>query len=312
MKFPIIILVILAFYHPLQAQESPRRQLLQTKNKLHLYYVDMTNAIASVYEMGSYLDKAGRGFSIRLTDTLGRQADGSYLGQNSKIIAEHGQFFLVSGLKNRKFPLDTVTSPGTACYNLNNAYYLDHYFDMSNELNRQYPLNHHSFRNGYFTWKELSNKEMDYVEFREFTHSKLKEIRDSIAAIQERYVALTNYIAQRIGNIDYNTLRDSLSELPAGYNYSSRYYGKIVNELALQRPDYFFRLAGDFPQNRGLIFNSVQENKETIRGLKGVEGYDTIKKEFFKERRFGRTLPYKIIGTYAVVGGIIALLIVSQ
>ena len=92
----------------------------------------------------------------------------------------------------------------------------------------------------------------------------------------------------------------------------SAYYGKVVNAIAAQHPDYFFRLAEDFPQYQDIIFAAVGDNKDVLEGLKAAEGHDAIKKAFFKDRRFGKTMPYKIIGIYAVVIGLITLLIVSQ
>ena len=54
-----------------------------------MYYVELNNSGGKVFEMGSYLDKAGSGYSIRNTDTVKRQADQTnvlYLGKTTKIV----------------------------------------------------------------------------------------------------------------------------------------------------------------------------------------------------------------------------------
>jgi hypothetical protein len=56
----------------------------------------------------------------------------------------------------------------------------------------------------------------------------------------------------------------------------------------------------------------VEDDEEVIRGLKEVHGHDEIKKEFFKDRRFGKTIPYRILGTYLVVAGLLTWLVISQ
>lgn len=275
--------------------------------------MDVTNSFATVYKIGNYFDKAGTGYIVEQTDTLSRQIDGAYLGKQTKIIFEGNRCYLLTQSKKAKrVPLDTVKSLNVVNNKLNNAYYLERYFRMSDELNKSYSLNHHTFRNGFYTWEKLQNKEIDYLQFREFATFRLKQIKDSISKVQDRHTAVTNFLVRNVQTMDYNILKDSLMKLPAQYKNSSWYYGTVINEVAMKRPEYFFRIAEDFPNNRSLIFNAVYDNKEAILVLKEVEGYDEIKKKFFKDIRFGKTLPYRIFGTYAVIGGLLTWLIVSQ
>ncbi|MEP7142319.1 MAG: hypothetical protein ABI707_05595 [Ferruginibacter sp.] len=294
-------------------QNNATGTLFQTNSKTRLFYVDFKNSQAHVYEIGRYLDKAGTGNSIKSVDTLIQQSNEIYIGKHSKIIEENKKFYLVKEFnKTKNFRIELVKDVEMANNNLNNAYYLDNYFKMSDELNKTYPLNHHSFRNGFYTWKELDNREEDYLMFREFARKRLKKIKDSISNLQDNCVSKTNYIIQNIKAFEYNTLKDSLVKLPAEFSSVSYYYSSVINEVAKQRPEYFFRLAEDFPKNRSLIFMAVEDNKEVVNGLSAVEGHNEIKKEFFKDRRFGKSMPYGIIGTYAVIGGLLAWLILSQ
>jgi hypothetical protein len=306
------ILLLLNCFSAL-AQEGGGRTLLQTNSKMHLYYVELGNFAATVYTMGSHLDKAGTGYSIRKTDTLTRQPDGSYAGSTSRITRENNRLYLVTELKKtKKHSIDTVTSLAVFNNNLNNAYYLDSYFRMSRELNKAYPLYSHSFRDGYRTWKDIQNKELDYLQFREFADDHIKNIRDSISRLQEKHTALTNYLIQNISTLEYNTLKDSLAKLPPEYAYQSSYYRTVMNAAATQKPEYFFRLAEEFPAHRRLIFSSVENDKEVLSRMKAVEGHDKIKKEFFRERKFEKSIPYKVIGAYAALAGLITLLIVAR
>lgn len=262
----------------------------------------------------SHLDKAGRGYSIIHSDTLVKQEGGTYKGRNTEIIREGDQLYLVSGWnkKRKKSSLEAVNDPATVNNNLNNAYYLDHYFDMSDELNKAYPLNHHSFRGGYYTWKQLSNTNIDHQEFKNFTDKRLKEIKDSVIRVNDTYVALTNYLVQNMASLDYNTVKDSLARLPAEYRGTSAYYSTVVNAMSRQKPAWFFQLAQDYPNDRSIIYMAADEGKEAEKGLKAVEGHDAIKKEFFKDRRFGKTMLLKTVLIYTGVAAGLTLLIASQ
>ncbi len=305
------ILVIVNCAHSL-GQDGIAGTFFQTNHKANLHYVVLHKSVAYVYQMGYYLDKAGTGYAIKNTDTLTMQSNLQYAGQTAKLINENDKFYLLTGVtKVKRFLLKPVPKDVNVIRNLNNAFYLDSYFRMSDSLNKAYPLYHHTFRNGYYSWEELANKEMNHFEFRMFTIDRLKKLQDSISYVQGRNIALTNYILGNVKTLDYNTIKDSLVKLPAEYRSSSSYYAIIVNEVARAKPGDFFKLSEDFPQNKAMIFASV-DDEVVIKGLKAVEGHEEVKKEFFKEKRFGKTFPYKIIGMYAVIGGLITWLIISQ
>jgi len=313
MKYLLSITSFLFNLSIVHGQSDKGRVLLETKSKSHLYYIELSNSYGKVYEMGRYLDKAGSGYSIRKTDTLVRQPDGVYLGNYNKVIEDNKRVYLIAQNKKTKtFILDTPANVTNVHTNLNNAYYLDNFFSMCDELNKTYPLNHYSFRNGFYTWKELQNKESDHFQFETFANTRLKNIKDSISYKQNQYVALTNSLIQNIKTIDYNFLKDSLAKLPADFRSTSWYYGTVINEVSKQKPEYFFGLAEDFPNNRDVIFMAVEDNKQVIQNLKKVETHREIKKEFFKDRKFEKMMPYKIVGTYTIVIGLITLLIATQ
>jgi hypothetical protein len=156
---------------------------------------------------------------------------------------------------------------------------------MTDELNNAYPLNDLSFREGFSSWKKIQEKEIDYLKFREFADKHLKEIKDSIRKTQDHYVSLTNWIINNLATIEYSILKDSLTILPTQFPYTSRYYFNAINEVAIRRPEYFFRLAEDADQNRDLIFRSVVDDKQVMQTLNAVEGHDEIKQWFFSQHK---------------------------
>jgi hypothetical protein len=76
--------------------------------------------------------------------------------------------------------------------------------------------------------------------------------------------------------------------------------------------EYFFKLLQDFPTSKKFIYFAVDQDKELIKQLKQVQGYDDLKNEFFKENKSGKTMPYRVIGTYAIIGGLLTWLIIAQ
>lgn len=311
MKYLLAILLILVTVTFAQGQVQAGHQLLKGSSKSRLYYVDVKNNEATVYTMGRYLDVAGKGYSIMKTDTLPQQADGSYTGRQSRIILEENVRYLVNITgKTRKCRLDSISLLPAAYNQLNNAYYLDHYFAMAKQLNKTFPLNHHSFRDAFFIWQAFPTavKEMDYQAFRGFADNQLQQITDSITHKQDKYTRLTNHIIKSIQQIDYAALRDSVAQLPAEYAGKSQYYSKVMNTVVVSQPEYFLRLAEDFPHDRSLIFSTVADNKQARTTIESVTGHDDTRNAFLKVRREYKSLPYKAIGIAALGAGLLILI----
>jgi hypothetical protein len=268
MKHCIVTMLLFVHYQFACGQTDTSRQFLQTNSKSNLYYVDLKDADLKVYAMGRYYDVAGQGYAIVKTDTLQKQPDGSYGGRYYRIIDEKDGLYLVNTLrKNSKSRLDTASASNLVNKNLNNAYYLDQYLDMSRKLNAAYPLNRFDFRQGFYTWKAMAEqaKEMDYQQFREIADKRFKEINDSTSIVQDKNTRLANYINKNIHSIDYTTLKDSLSQLPAEYVSNSSYYKTVIDTIALRQPEYFFRLAEDLPEDRKVILPDCSALKGTMR-----------------------------------------------
>ena len=68
----------------------------------------------------------------------------------------------------------------------------------------------------------------------------------------------------------------------------------------------------DFPSDKTIIYFAVDEDKELIKQLKQVQGFDKLKKEFSKEYKNNKTMGFKVISGYALLGILLTWLIVSQ
>jgi hypothetical protein len=183
---------------------------------------------------------------------------------------------------------------------------------MEQVINETYPLNHYSFRNGFVLWQSLQNKNERQLQFRDFVRSYLAELKDSLTTVNEKYVAVTNDLLKSLATIPYQELKENLSQLPADFVSVSKYFSIVVKEVAKQRPEDFFRLAEDMPENRSIIFFSADEDKESVKALKAVQGHDGIKKDFLKERRFNKTMPWKLAAGYALAAGVVIFLVAGN
>lgn len=262
------------------------RQLFKTHGKSTLYYTDIHGERGKVYTMGRFYDAGGSGSSFRNIDTVRQQSDGSYQGQHSHIFRENGELYLVSTFdQRRKFLLDTVSSQ-VMNNDLNNAYHLRQYVDMSVRLNDAFPMNHFTFRGAFYTWEALPTeiREMDHQLFREKTDVRFKEIEDSVTVIQREHVRRTDYILAHLKQMDYTALKDSLSLLPLSAHVDE-YYANIVTAVALEQPEYYLRLAEDNPGQREALYFIVTSNKAAADRIQQVKGHDAVKKEYMKERK---------------------------
>ncbi|MBO9728654.1 MAG: hypothetical protein J7623_08460 [Chitinophaga sp.] len=304
MKYLLILLFVSATFLPAHGQ-----QLLHGWNKTYFCYVDIKSNNAFVYTMGRYLDKAGSAPSIISIDTLQQQADGSYTGSKSRITREENEWYLVNTTrKNRQLKLDSVIMPEVAHTQLNHAWYLGRYFAMSTQLNKTFPLHHHSFREGFSSWEALpaATKVMDHEQFPAWADSRLKAISDSISGVQDKYTRVTDYLIKNIREIDYAALKDSFALLPAVYAGESEYYSKVLNTMLVSKPVYFLQLAEDFPQHKDLIFFSAVSNKQARSSMENVTGHDDTKKAFLKAVKNDKRFTYTSIGLATLSAGVLA------
>lgn len=195
---------------------------------------------------------------------------------------------------------------------LNNAYCLKSYFDLSDKLNKEFPLSHYTFRNGYYVWERHPNKTINHNRFIEQTDKEILMIYDSISRKETALIKTTNFITDNVGKANYSILKDSIRTLPIAYQSQSGYFDKSVYRMVKANPEYFYQLLQDFPTSKTFIYFAVDHDKELIKQLKQVQGYDDLKKEFLKDYKFGKSMPYKTIGIYAIFAGLLIWLIIAQ
>ncbi|HEX2534229.1 MAG TPA: hypothetical protein VHK69_10860 [Chitinophagaceae bacterium] len=298
---------------PAFGQDGGTETVLVARSKAGLFYVLLTPSGGMAYKLGRYWDKGGTGYSLAHSDTLTRQPGASgvlYLGKNRNITSNGGSLYLVvPGGPAAGYKLDTAS--GAAFIPLNNAYYLGRFFALCDTLNRSYPVLRYSYRHGYASWNTLDRQAIHPAAFRDRADRRLQALGDSIRRTQDRYTALTGPLMRTIGSIAYPELKDSLSLLGEGPT-ADGYYGAVVRAVSLQRPEFFFRLAEDHPDRKDVIFNAADNSRAVLAGLRAAEGRPDLRKEFFKSKRFEKSIPFRVIGTYAAFAGWITFLIVRQ
>jgi hypothetical protein len=306
MRSIIILLTLVVSLHVYGQQIM----FYKTTGKRNLHYIAFGGDRVTVYKMGKYLDKAGSGPAILLSDTLLNKASNEFNGRVYSLLKTNDNYILLAGRKTLKTePEDDINKVITE---LNNAYYLKSFWELSKRLNKEFVLYHYTFRNGYYAWEKQANKSIPHNKFIEQTDKEIQTIYDSISAKQTALTRTTNFITENAGQVAYSVLKDSISTLPIDYTPNSGYFDKSVYHIAKSNPDYFYKLLADFPASKTHIYFAVGHDEALVKQIRQVQGYDELKKEFLKDYKFGKTLPYRVIGAYAVVGGLLTWLIVSQ
>lgn len=283
---------------------------LKTTDKKNLHYVEICNNNVKVYKMGRYFDKAGTGPAILKTDTLVFIKQNEFKGKYYTLLKNEKIYSLISdnGKKYQTEPENRLKINKE----LNNAYCLKSYFDLSDKLNKEFPLYHYTFRNGYYAWEKQPQKSINQTAFIQQTDKEIAIIYDSISEKQNDFTKTINFIIYNVKQANYKTLKDSISTLPIDWRPQNGYFDKSVFHMSKTNPEYFYKLLQDFPTSKKYIYIAVDHDKELVKQLKQVQGYDDLKKEFFKDYKYAKTMPYRIIGTYAIIAGLLTWLIIAQ
>ncbi len=306
MKLSITILTLFISFQIFGQSNS----FLKTTDKKNLHYIVLCNDHVKVYKMGRYFDKAGTGAAILKTDTLVFTKQNEFKGKFYTLLKNDTIYTLISdnGKKYQTKPENELKVDTE----LNNAYCLKSYFDLSDKLNNEFPLYHYTFRNGYSAWEKQPEKSNHHDKFVTQIEKEIGLIYDSISKKQNVFTNTTNFITTNVSEANYSILKDSISTLPIEYRSQSSYFDKSVYQMAKANPAYFYKLLQDFPTNKKFIYIAVTQDKELIKQLKEIQGYDGLKYAFFKDYNYGKSMPYRIIGTYAVFAGLLTWLIIAQ
>ena len=252
---------------------------------------------------------------LRCTNILVRNA-GHNFADKSYTLAQEGNVWYLAYTGKKKVRLDTTKNTQNIYYALNSGYYTAEYSKMSEIINKANPRNRHSYYNTYSSWNTIPNQYAHYLDFKPPADKRIKFMQDSILKNLAKYEHIRNFIAQNASTASYETLKDSLSKLSTVGNVKINsemktemwlYYIKAVHEIAEQKPEFFFKLAEDLPDNQHDIFFSInQTEKQLLVKLQLAKGNEIVKKKFFKEHR--RDKRAAVAGSplfIAVIGAII-------
>lgn len=292
MKQFLMMLTCSMMSHILFAQAPTDELFLQAKDR---FYVILKSDIAFVYTISFYFDKHSdvKKPYLNHTDTLTKKRAHSFVGTRCSLTQEKNTWYLtrVDKKKELKMLLDSIKDVKNIHYKLNDAYYLATYFKMTKEIRKLYPLSDHHYTEAYHSWDNLPYKYTHYLSFRKLADNKIDALKHTLVQKLEQYESLKKFVTQNAKTASYETLRDTLSKLSSGKGWQQdiekwRYYLRTVHEIAEQRPEFFFRLAADLPDNQHDIFFSVDNHEKALLAkLKLAEADKSIKKKFFKEKR---------------------------
>lgn len=283
---------------------------LKTTDKKQLHYLEFNNKTVTVYKMGRYFDKGGTTPVLLQTDTLNFTGANEYKGKFYSLV-KGGANYTLKSTKGKKYE----TAPESKIKintELNHAYCLKSYIDLSLKLNEEFPLSHYTFRNGYSAWEKLSTKSIDPKEFIRQTNSEITLLYDSISKKQRAFTITLNYITNNVNQTNYTLLKDSLSTLPLTWRSQHGYFDKSVYQMSKAFPEYFYKLLQDFPSAKTFIYSAVNHDKYLVKQLKQVRGYDSLKKEFLNDYKSQKSMKFRGIAIYAIVIGSIVIAVVRS
>ncbi len=279
MKQTFTLLACLLMSNILSAQIDANELLLHLRNR---YYVILRSDTA-------FVQKTKQPYLYTLT----RNTNNGFVGAKYKLIQENNAWFLARKRKKKehKMRLDTAKNVIEAYHKLNEAYYVAQHLKMRSDIDKAYPLNYQYYHEPYQAWKDLSYKTMHHLKFRSLIDNDINQTKHKIVQRLETYEGIKEFITKNAKTASYETLRDTLSKLSIAEgnqqdNEKWRYYLKAVHEIAEQKPEFFFKLAEDLPDNQDDIFFSVRfQERKILAKLKSATGQESIKKKFFKEKR---------------------------
>jgi hypothetical protein len=261
--------------------------------------------------MGRYFDKAGTASRISLTDTLIVKKENEFKGKFYSLNKSEPYYTLIT-LGGQKYQTEPEIDLKKVNAELNNAYCLTSYIELSDKLDKEFPLHHYTFRNAFYAWEKEFNKTINHNEFIEQTNEAIAKISDSISKVHGALTKTTNFITDNVKHANYTTLKDSISILPMDWRPQNGYFDKSVYQMSKTNPEYFYKLLRDFPAGKKFIYFAVDQDKVLVKQLKNVKGYDELKNEFLKEYNYGKTMPYRALSLILVFGGLLTWLIISQ
>lgn len=314
--FKIAIVILLLVPGFVQSQDSRDLMLFFAKHH-QAFFIDIAGDTGTVIKIVQQYDVAGRYYLTEFYDVVVKNVqnpDQPFFGKYSSIDRIRDQYFLRlyrPGMrKGRKFKLDTVVVREAANKEINQGIWWNRFLDMVDKFNKKYPLQHYSFRNGFMLWDSIQYMKIDYRDFPVRADQVIGKIRDSLIHLNAPRAELSGDLIENAGRYDYDTLKRRMLQLPMEYRSHSAYLSAVLLAVADRRPEFFFRLCEDLPENREMFFFTVFTDKKIRRKIKRVESNSPMKKELVKYFRKQTAGIIFTTGLYvAVIGGVTYLII---
>ena len=313
-KYAILSILMLLFnlHHLYSQQDHGKKMLSYYKESV---YVELAEPYATVYKLGKVYDKGMYGLSINYIDTLAKQpgtTEGFYTGKRTQLSQSGNKYYLKldkTGSKtNRPIELNLSDNIEKDYLEINKAYWMDAFVNLSTEINSQFSIQHYSFR-GYNHFDMGNQQLLPYEQFKILADKKINELRDSLVFKHSNYTSITNEVLDNFRTIDYGFLKERIEKLgktPDGFDY----FNVIIKKVSSEKPEWFYKLAEDIPSNKELMFASVY-GSSVVKKLKAVETDSPVKKEFLKYKRKDRRFTFEAIGISIMGAALLAFALLS-
>lgn len=232
-----------------------------------------------VYKHTWALDKAGQGPLFKERIVLPKADSIVYTADGYKITKERDGVYINRSRKKNKKKKFEVLSDSVATLELNHAYFLHVYLDSFIQLYNDYSVYYNHWINAFYKWDNVQDKYQNYLLFQKYVDSFVAEECDAIRFIEERYIANMQYVLDNIDSISYEEVKERSDVLIKG-DSPHRYFNVVVKELSIKQPEYYVRLAQDYPNNYVQILLARDGSKETQRRLKATPGYKELMQKY--------------------------------
>lgn len=292
MRNNLFLLLIIAPTLTALTQSTPNSDWLQPVKKRYATVIEKEGDRYLVYRLGYWIDKAGNGYNLISTDTLTKIAvAGNEHWENSYLtLAKTGESTYMleapngNQLGGRKIELKPAVSGPTLQEKVNNGYFWQNFSHLTDSLNKEWPLQHFRWRDGFIYWENFQSKDLPLREFEVVLQPLFQFIWDSVGDINKVYQRQLDYIRDNITSITLQAAVDTIKALPTWWGET--YLQKAALLIGNNRPELFFPLADADPARQGYYFYAIQEFDEVKEKLRQLPPDNSpSRREYYKHHK---------------------------
>lgn len=292
MRNTLFLLLIFAPTLAALTQSTPKSDWLQPVKKRYATVIEKEGDRYLVYRLGYWIDKAGSGYNLISTDTLRKTAvaGNDHWENGYLLLSKTGESTFTLEAPNgkqlggKKIEMKPAVSSLPLQEKVNNGYFWQNFSQLSDSLNKQWPLQDFHWRDGFIYWENFQAKDLPLREFEAVLQPLFQYIWDSVGDINKVYQRQLDYISNNISTITLQTAVDTIKALPTWWG--DTYLQKATLLIGNNRPELFFPLADADSARRGYYFYAIQEFDEVKEKLRQLPPDNSpSRKEYYKHHK---------------------------